>query len=838
MNQYSNVYGLGGDRYDGFWNYLNYDEPLIAWTCPTADHLDELDRFGQYVAATQLMRDPNWDDSVPTIPCEDEVLLDPDFPDLPPPVAPICDDIDSVYCYEMPEATCYARTAEGECGDIEFTLVNETSTYTFDNVADWTDNCLAGHGCHRVPELDWADGKLTNKGYPIPQPYYNYHESQWRLMLSNFAHSGYDTVEGNHKRIYYNCDTWESTFGGQNFTNGAGKRWDVWGNTYGDLYMTKQCTSSPSEAPSVSPTTTMEPSSVPSQSPTLCAETYLTSQDLNIALVIDLSYSTYEKEFSSENPVGDLNNDGKANTILDAQVAAIQELLVSISKSPTLRNNNCEINLISFSTDAEDHGVWAPLNDSGDSYNAELMEYIKKELRAPTSGTDVFETNNGFTNFDAALDVSVDYFTSTATANRKNLLVFLSDGEPNVRGDGDSEGYCSETTTFWDGDGTVLQCSDLGLEPGERHEFCRGNDPTCSATSLYQDCVRGPNECKNADAVTQYDSEIHALSELSVERMAIGVGADSNVAWGSALWMIDNNPAKYLGVLPLQALNLDELSEYLSSLCILNTDPPTASPSASPSISPTTTFSPSSSPSASPSSSPSSSPSASPSSSPSASPTATPTIKPTSLPTTSPSVSPTAAPTTSPSGAPSTGAPTTTPTASPSIESRIDDDFEERGDDDDSDDIFFPPVGPDDCPEDILLFEQIGVTPFPKDAVRIVSQDTESVTVELVQTLTDSATSVDRMYFQYKDNPYSSKCYEEDEVYGDDTTQITIQCVHTSNVGVLELWIADDLEKGILSEGDDAVIPQCCHPTVPDETPATKYLVVIKCKTECPDTIE
>jgi hypothetical protein len=56
----------------------------------------------------------------------------------------------------------------------------------------------------------------------------------------------------------------------------------------------------------------------------------------------------------------------------------------------------------------------------------------------------------------------------------------------------------------------------------------------------------------NADAATQYDSEINALTDLNVERMAIGVGAESNVAWGSALWIIDNNPAKYLGVLPLQ----------------------------------------------------------------------------------------------------------------------------------------------------------------------------------------------------------------------------------------------------------------------------------------------
>ena len=139
------------------------------------------------------------------------------------------------------------------------------------------------------------------------------------------------------------------------------------------------------------------------------------------------------------------------------------------------------------------------------------------------------------TNFDAALDVAVEYFTNRATPGRTNLLVFLSDGEPNVRGDGDDEGYCSETTVFWNGDGTVLQCSDLGLAPGERHEICRGNDPTCVSSQPYQDCVRGPNECFNADAVTQYDSEINALAELGVERLAIGVGNESRVEWGSAL---------------------------------------------------------------------------------------------------------------------------------------------------------------------------------------------------------------------------------------------------------------------------------------------------------------
>jgi len=116
----------------------------------------------------------------------------------------------------MPEATCYARTAEGECGDVEFTLVNETSVYTFDNVADWTDACLAGAGCHRIPEyFDVYDGYLTNKGYPIPRPYYH-STTGWRLMLSNYHRNGVDVVDGNNKRIYYNCETWESSWGSAN----------------------------------------------------------------------------------------------------------------------------------------------------------------------------------------------------------------------------------------------------------------------------------------------------------------------------------------------------------------------------------------------------------------------------------------------------------------------------------------------------------------------------------------------------------------------------------------------------------------------------------------------
>ena len=215
----------------------------------------------------------------------------------------------------------------------------------------------------------------------------------------------------------------------------------MFGNTYGDLFEIEEveCTPEPTTSPSESPTLSLEPTAYPTMAPTVCSESYLDSESLNIALVVDLSFSTYEKDFSSTVDIGDINGDGKGNTILDAQIIAIQDLLTSIAESDTLNNNNCEIELISFETDAKSHGVWKPLNDAGaraegDAFNAELMEYIKLELRAPTSNDDVFNTNNGFTNFDAALDRTVQYFETEASPSRLNLLVFLSDGEPNVRG--------------------------------------------------------------------------------------------------------------------------------------------------------------------------------------------------------------------------------------------------------------------------------------------------------------------------------------------------------------------------------------------------------------------
>lgn len=147
--------------------------------------------------------------------------------------------------------------------------------------------------------------------------------------------------------------------------------------------------------------------------------------------------------------------------------------------------------------------------------------------------------------------------------------------------------------------------------------------------------------------------------------------------------------------------------------------------------------------------------------------------------------------------------------------------------------IYFQP----ECPEDILLLEHIGVTPYPDDTIRILSQDTTSVTIALSQSYTKSPATIDYIFYQYKPDSFDTKCYEEDDMDAGSKIEIRIDCMRHTPIALLELWVADDVSKDVLTTGDDATIPECCHPEVPPNTPTTKYVIEIKCETMCPEVL-
>jgi len=147
------------------------------------------------------------------------------------------------------------------------------------------------------------------------------------------------------------------------------------------------------------------------------------------------------------------------------------------------------------------------------------------------------------------------------------------------------------------------------------------------------------------------------------------------------------------------------------------------------------------------------------------------------------------------------------------------------------------------CPEDVNVLKLNGVTEFPlnQNTVEIVSQDKDTVIVNLNQQWfeSDAGTDqfVDAIYYSWMPGHFKSECEEVTSVRKGDVyaKQLTIQCMKTSPVARLEICVVDDLQKGFLKPKDDAMIPKCCHPTVEDTGKATVcYSMEINCETACP----
>jgi len=228
------------------------------------------------------------------------------------------------------------------------------------------------------------------------------------------------------------------------------------------------------------------------------------------------------------------------------------------------------------------------------------------------------------------------------------------------------------------------------------------------------------------------------------------------------------------------------------------TSEPTAAPTGTPTVSPTTE-SPTVFPTFGPTAESSVSPSIAATNDPTASPSATPTAAPSVAATDSPSASPTATPT----------AATATPTAKPTL-----------------------PDNP--CPSDIELVKIEGNYPVDvQESVKIVEQNTDTVTVRLVNAFTSPEDTIDSIFYQYKEDEFNDKCYEAQDVSGGSAYEdITIQCLHATPVARLMICVADT-GKNPLSSEDDAEVPQCCHPDLPEEADVVCYHMVVHCESTC-----
>ena len=249
------------------------------------------------------------------------------------------------------------------------------------------------------------------------------------------------------------------------------------------------------------------------------------------------------------------------------------------------------------------------------------------------------------------------------------------------------------------------------------------------------------------------------------------------------------------------------------------TKPPTSNPTAKPtsveavappSESPTITESdvPSGTPTIADSESPTIADSESPTTAPTDSPTHSPTVKPSAAPSASPSISvrPSGAPSDAPSLSPS-DSPTATPTAAPT---------------------YF------DCPADILLSRTDGnYTINLQESIKILEQTKSTVTVRLYNAFTTSDDVIDSIFFKYKEDEWSDKCFESQNVDGGSSYEdITIQCMHTVPAARLLICVADQGFQP-LGDKDKATVPACCNSDLEDDDKAVCYYLVVYCESHC-----
>jgi hypothetical protein len=139
------------------------------------------------------------------------------------------------------------------------------------------------------------------------------------------------------------------------------------------------------------------------------------------------------------------------------------------------------------------------------------------------------------------------------------------------------------------------------------------------------------------------------------------------------------------------------------------------------------------------------------------------------------------------------------------------------------------PIG--DCPADVVLLEQVGVTLYPTIPIVITAQDKTSVTFTVMNSFTENVT---RIFTQYHEAPTGeTDCFEEESLERGDNMTYHAYCMTHVPISIVDIWVSDD---AVLDHKlDHAVVPECCHPPAADVNPKVQYTFKLHCVTQCPD---
>jgi|GEM_PF-2769359 len=153
----------------------------------------------------------------------------------------------------------------------------------------------------------------------------------------------------------------------------------------------------------------------------------------NILFVLDVSNSTVgldgENAFVGAG-VGDVNGDGRADTVLDAQIAAAKEMIADM-RAQGIDPANVNVGIVTFSG-VDTTGASAYNHATSNSQTVGTFKLDDASLDGALDGV----LSGSWTNYEAGLGEAEGWFNANANATDENVLYFLSDGRPVTGHDG------------------------------------------------------------------------------------------------------------------------------------------------------------------------------------------------------------------------------------------------------------------------------------------------------------------------------------------------------------------------------------------------------------------
>ena len=226
----------------------------------------------------------------------------------------------------------------------------------------------------------------------------------------------------------------------------------------------------------------------------------VTTNEYNIAYVIDVSGSM-GGAFSGTETVSDQNNNGDANELIDGAIASFKALNDNLIDVSNL--GGAALNIIKFSGSAVS------------IYSATVGQRI--DVNTALEGLNL----EGSTNFEAALQTSLAFFGSkSSTAN--NFLFFLSDGENN------GGTFTDEVSTLRNQNVTIRA---LGLGSGASLTDLRSMDSNATRVLKPSELTAGllASAINNIEKVEIYVNQVLIKTILAKDLKATAVGLEYEV---------------------------------------------------------------------------------------------------------------------------------------------------------------------------------------------------------------------------------------------------------------------------------------------------------------------